>query len=43
VTDELRRRIAKAIQKIVAADRHPVNRLVEEYEDGRLSWTLAGK
>lgn len=32
----------RAIQEIVAADRHPVNRLIEAYGDGRLSWRLIG-
>jgi hypothetical protein len=32
----------KAVQAIVAADRHPVNRLIEAYADGRLSWRLIG-
>ncbi|UGV26955.1 hypothetical protein E0H22_15430 [Rhodopseudomonas boonkerdii] len=29
----------RAMQALVAADRHPVNRLVETYEFGRLSWS----
>lgn len=28
-----------AMQTLVAEDRHPVNRLVETYEFGRLSWS----
>lgn len=29
----------RSIQSIVAADQHPVNRLIEAYADGRLSWS----
>lgn len=29
----------RAMQALVAAERHPVNRLTESYEFGRLSWS----
>jgi hypothetical protein len=30
----------RAMRDKVLADEHPVNRLVESYDDGRLSWTI---
>jgi hypothetical protein len=32
----------RAMRDKVLADQHPVNRLVESYDDGRLSWTIPG-
>ena len=32
----------RAMLDKVLADEHPVNRLVESYDDGRLSWTMPG-
>ena len=32
----------RAMLDKVLADEHPVNRLVETYDDGRLSWTIPG-
>ncbi|MCX7319725.1 MAG: hypothetical protein NT113_09610 [Hyphomicrobiales bacterium] len=29
----------RSIQSLVATDQHPVNRLIEAYADGRLSWS----
>jgi len=33
----------RAMQVLVAADEHPVNRLIETYESGRLSWVIGWK